>query len=268
MTTKKMPTGYGMVQTAIMKSKISIQAKALYSLLASYTGSNDYCFPSIAQLCEDLQLSKPMVIKYLQELESAELIIKSRLYPKDKMRHNHKYEVCYMEKPSEGKPDEPTRESVVNLGGKADLTSNSIIINSISSNNIIQQAEQQPTDAILLINNEPCKTSAQPRSSELYHSILDSFLAYNPTGFDYGREGKAINLIIAKAKDMDNPADYIKTIIETFYSLTKTGNKFWQDQPFLPSVLNAGGIWPRVLLECRKQSPEPEAEEDIDKLFE
>ena len=39
MSNHKIPTGYGIIQTAVMKSNISIQSKALYALLVSYTGN-------------------------------------------------------------------------------------------------------------------------------------------------------------------------------------------------------------------------------------
>ena len=55
MTTKKkkMPSGYGMVQTAVMKLPgLSMSAKAVYSLLASYTGNQEYCWPTLETIIE------------------------------------------------------------------------------------------------------------------------------------------------------------------------------------------------------------------------
>ena len=97
---RRMPSGYGMVQSCIMKMPgLSIQAKAIYSLLASYTGSKDYCFPSIKTISKDLCISEKLVYKYLKELKEFKLIIVSKLY-KD-IRNNHKYEVCYIDNPQE-----------------------------------------------------------------------------------------------------------------------------------------------------------------------
>lgn len=36
-------------------------------------------------------------------------------------------------------------------------------------------------------------------------------------------------------------------MIEGFYEMTCSDEKFWKDQPFLPSALNASGIFDRVL---------------------
>jgi|GEM_PF-5252347 len=96
MNYRKMPSGYGIVQTAVMRLNISIQSKAIYFLLASYTGSKDYCFPKIETICNDMNLSKPMVIKYLKELEDNNLIKKSKLYVHSK-RNNNKYEVMFID---------------------------------------------------------------------------------------------------------------------------------------------------------------------------
>lgn len=83
--------GYGFIKRCVMRSKdLTIQAKALYALLASYAGNKDECHPSVNQLVEDLCLSKPMVVKYLGELESKNYIIKSKLST-DPLNHSNKY---------------------------------------------------------------------------------------------------------------------------------------------------------------------------------
>ena len=96
---KKMPTGYGIVQTEIMKLKdLSIEAKAIYSLLSSYTGSKDYCFPKIETMCEDLGISEQRFYKHIKKLKEKNLIKVSKLYNND-MRNNNKYEVLYIDTP-------------------------------------------------------------------------------------------------------------------------------------------------------------------------
>ena len=136
-TVKKMPSGYGMVQTSIMKMKgLTIQAKAIYALLASYTGSNEYCFPSLETIGNDMDLSRPMIIKYLKELENIGLIRKTKLYPDNKMKKHNKYEIMFLEESrckvdltSNVKQDLHRTSNVLNTGCKTDLTQN---INSIN----------------------------------------------------------------------------------------------------------------------------------------
>ena len=102
------------------------------------------------------------------------------------------------------------------------------------------------------------KNPGKTTDSELHASIQKAFLSKNGDRFtDYGKEGKAIKQLIAKAKarDPDNHQDFIKAMITRFWEL-KTGgrDKFWNSQPFLPSALNAGGIFDRVLETFRDES--------------
>lgn len=127
----KMPTGYGIVQTEIMKLKdISIQAKAIYCLLASYTGSKEYCFPSIKTISDDLQISEKLVYKYMKELKNKGLIVVSKLF--NDMRNNHKYEVCYIE-PVENGSNQPVENGNVGSGQNRQFINN----NNINNNKII-----------------------------------------------------------------------------------------------------------------------------------
>lgn len=139
---KAMPSGYGIVQTSVMKMPgVTIQGKAIYALLASYTGNKEFCFPSLETIGKDVGLSKPMVVKYVKELEAVGLIRKSRLYPDSKMKKHSKYEVMLLDEEegargkvhltSEVKPALPSRLNTLNLGGKAHLTQ----INNIDINN-------------------------------------------------------------------------------------------------------------------------------------
>ena len=79
---KRFPSGYGMVQKKAMQLKMSVGAKALYALLASYTGSDEYCFPHQNTLARDLQISRRSVIRYIQELEKNDLLLNRKHFPK------------------------------------------------------------------------------------------------------------------------------------------------------------------------------------------
>ncbi len=95
----------------------------------------------------------------------------------------------------------------------------------------------------------------------LYQPIQESFLSKNGGVFtDYGKEGKAINGLIQKAEKRfrEDPGGFIQRVIEGFYEMTCSNEKFWKDQPFLPSALNASGIFDRVL----KRLQDSEVHED------
>jgi len=172
---KKMPSGYGMVQTEIMKLDISIQSKAIYALLASYTGSNQYCWPTIETIGNDMNLSKPMIIKYLKELETENLIKKSKKYPGNFQKNHNQYEIMFLESEadltSEVKQDLPTKSSTLNLTGKADLTENNNTINNNNLNN--NTLSGKPTSLIDSIKNI---------FNQGHQKLFDSPLTWNGNG--------------------------------------------------------------------------------------
>ena len=85
------------------------------------------------------------------------------------------------------------------------------------------------------------------KNPTMYKIIESIFLSKNNDNFDnYKKEGMAIKGIIAKAEKRDNTETFIQELIEKFYDLTINGNDFWKGQPFLPSALNASGIFARV----------------------
>jgi hypothetical protein len=96
--------------------------------------------------------------------------------------------------------------------------------------------------------------SAEARADkQLFTAIEDSFLSqlHDDTQYNYGKERKHIKNIIERIHNKDSPEEFIKKVIETFHRLKTGRDKFWSKQPFLPSVLNSGGIWPRVVEEMQ-----------------
>lgn len=108
------------------------------------------------------------------------------------------------------------------------------------------QGEDQGEERIL----EDAPAAPSPAKADpLFHKIRESFERIYGNLPDYPREGKAINRIIKLASGDES---IVQRMIEAFYRLTKSSDKYWSSQPFLPSVLSAGGIWPRVKLEASK----------------
>jgi predicted transcriptional regulator len=60
---------------------ITIQSKAVYALLCSYTGDKEFCFPSIESMAKDMNCSKESIMRYLKELCSVELVVKQKKNP-------------------------------------------------------------------------------------------------------------------------------------------------------------------------------------------
>lgn len=61
--------GYGIIPKSIMRSKLSIQAKSIYSYLASFAGNTGKSFPSVKLICSEMGISKDTFYKYIKELK-------------------------------------------------------------------------------------------------------------------------------------------------------------------------------------------------------
>jgi hypothetical protein len=99
-------------------------------------------------------------------------------------------------------------------------------------------------------------TPSTGNGTSLFKMIEAAFLSKNDDKFsNYGKEGKAINGLIAKAKARapDGEAAFLVSMLDGFWKLKCSSDKFWHGQPFLPSALNASGIWDRVLETMRNE---------------
>ena len=143
-------------------------------------------------------------------------------------------------KPTPSKIPDIPRETQGNPEKPTDSPPNRIEENRIEENRILGDVGKKPTS-----KKEKLSTS----DKILYNSIKDSFESKYGDFEDYPKEGSAIKGLIKKAKHRatDFPDIFIKSMIEAFWKLKEGGNKFWKGQPFLASVLNSAGIWPRVL---------------------
>ena len=95
----------------------------------------------------------------------------------------------------------------------------------------------------------------------IYHLIESAFISQAPqvgdvVEFNYSREGPHIKELEGKALAREGPEEFAKTVIVVFWQLIHSSDQFWKKQPFLPSVLNSGGIWPRVLKEMENHREE------------
>lgn len=62
--------GYGIIGKVVMKDKeLDPLAKCIYAYLVSYAGSDGACYPSRDLISSELKISKPIISKYLKQLE-------------------------------------------------------------------------------------------------------------------------------------------------------------------------------------------------------
>jgi hypothetical protein len=122
------------------------------------------------------------------------------------------------------------------------------------------KGKERSTGKDMATGKKPAAIVTDP-DAELYQATQAAFLDRNGGRFtDYGKEGKAIKAIIAKARARapDDAAGFVQSMLEAFWRLKTGRDAFWTGQPFLPSALNAGGIWDRVLETLRDAETDAE----------
>jgi hypothetical protein len=120
---------------------------------------------------------------------------------------------------------------------------------------------------------EQPKAGGEPAAvagDSLHHQVQLAFEAKHGHLTDYGKEGKQIKRLIARAEKLfpDDPAAFLRDAMATFWRLKSSGEDFWRGQPFTPSALSAAGIWDRVTEQMRKRGPELEvSDEEIRRIM-
>ena len=87
----------------------------------------------------------------------------------------------------------------------------------------------------------------------IYHLIEEAFVNKNQE-FNYKREGPHIKQLEEKCLARASPEDFAKALLVTFWKLTHSAKeKLFKDKPFLPSILDSGGLYPYVLKAMENQ---------------
>ena len=67
--------GYGIVLKSTMYQRgLSIEAKAIYALLATHADAEGYCFPQVETICEALEIGEDRFRKHMNKLKAAGLV--------------------------------------------------------------------------------------------------------------------------------------------------------------------------------------------------
>lgn len=117
--------------------------------------------------------------------------------------------------------------------------------------------------SIPAVPEKPAGSAAKGKKSEmseedknLYNDIKTTFEGVSGQFTDYKREGAAIKRIITFAtKDApESRTKYVRQMLIVFRRLTTSSDRYWASQPFIPSQMSSGGIWPRLKLELEKEA--------------
>ena len=134
-----------------------------------------------------------------------------------------------------------------------------------------QSQSQCKIDIDTSVSISSADPAPQKEDRSVYHLIETAFLSKNQD-FNYGREGRHLVELEKKALARQDPEGFIKKVICVFWELTHSNDKLFKDQPFLPSILNSSGLWPRVMKRIEQMDEQgaemdPELEQFIDTLF-
>jgi hypothetical protein len=126
--------GYGIIPRSLMRdSGLSVYEKVVLAYMLSFTGAgNSVCFPSQKTMREEIPLGRTTLINTIKSLCEKGLLSKSKLYPKNSMKQNNKYELLlmsYFRGLTEGIPKVRQTDSV-------DVSRQTRINNSININSI------------------------------------------------------------------------------------------------------------------------------------
>ena len=217
-----MITGYGMVQTEVMKIKgLSMQAKAVYSYLASMTGSKDYCFPKQETIAEDMGVSRQMIGVYIKELVDKKLIIKSKLF--NDIRRNLKYEVCYIEcKTGLSSNDKHTLHSTTSTFGT--INNNKDNKNILIKKSIKEKPKNNECEKWLKYFNKICKTSYRSikpivKNFNYWHeiySIPEMEIVIQLAQVDDWYKDKLTPTLLLRTKNKNGECDYIGELLNKY----------------------------------------------------
>lgn len=171
-------------------------------------------------------------------------------------------------KPTESQRPFNDRSTTVDVSLQRTVNETPTILDTDTDTDIIKEKNSNTTDPKPK-PIAPAKAAAsvdlvpfQPDpDKELYQSIQQAFLAKNGNKFtNYPKEAQGTKGIIAKckARNPTDPAGMAQAMIEKLWQLKSGSDKFYSSQPFLPSTLNASGIWDRVLEQYRDHSEQEE----------
>lgn len=126
-------TGYGLVFKRVMKDRnISIEAKALYSYLSAYAGTDESSFPSVGLIKHELGIGKHRFLRAKNELINNGYLTVDRKQTKN-IYGSNLYTLFHSPRQANGRPvdDRPAYDRPVD---SQPTTNNSITNNSITSN--------------------------------------------------------------------------------------------------------------------------------------
>ena len=214
-------TGYGLVFKSVLKrNDIDAEAKALYSYLSSYAGSDTKAFPGVSLICHDLNFSEKRFQKYRKQLEDAGVITIERKRTNNGFSKNI-YTINHKTVSSHFVPVQKLPVGKLPVGN--DVTKNNSIKNNSIKNNSIKNSATKVASEL-----ENQLTKEFENWYNLYDKKKDRKAAF--TKFKTARKKHSYEEIVKGTKE------YLKTITDKQYQ--KYPKTFLNNESYLDDYSN------------------------------
>ncbi len=90
------------------------------------------------------------------------------------------------------------------------------------------------------------KTSADSLVGSFKEAFVSRYDGKAPS-WNWAIQMKHLKGLAKRCREQDEPEMFAVRLLEEFWKLTQTGDKFWKSQPFSPMTLNSEGIYTRVV---------------------
>lgn len=219
----------------------------VYAALSYHAGFVDRrAFPSITTICKRSRLARATAIKALQVLEETGFVVTER-----KSGDVNKYLLMAM------------GSSVSELGVVQPLNGGSSATEPERDTVTENHSNEKPSAIADVVNGK-----VESKETSLYHDFEKAFLTVNDEAdWNYPMQGRHIKALVRKCMGRAAPEEHARSLLETFWRLRKSNDKFWSGQPFNASTLNADGIYSRVLTAMEKQDDMSDVYAYIDKVL-
>lgn len=224
---KERPAYYAVIPANVRYDKrLCPSARLLYGEITALANSRGYCYATNGYFSDLYEVAPTTVSEWVSQLVNAKHV---------KVQQTPTGRRIYLRVPLREKPKGASEKAEGGLRKKP------------------KQNTTLNTTVIKTVPSELMAAPSEVPKPSLHRSIQAAFESKSGTFTNYGCEGKAIKSIIEKVTKLcpDDPACFAMNMLDEFWRLRSNGDAFWNQQPFLPSALNANGIFTRVLEKLR-----------------
>ena len=230
---------WGIVPLNLLHEKsLTLHMLRVYIALMSFQGNNEHCWPKREAIAERANLDVGYVSKAITKLVEIGWLQKTSRQNESK---SNVYQVLIKAQESDPSVKKYHDPSVKKYHIPP-------IYKTTSENNNIPATDSEAGKPASVEDTPLNELSEEDR--DLYHALKESFLSQVTGGkfTNWPKESKGLKRLLRYSTTfaIDNRSDWLQALLEAFLKLVEGHDRFWSNQPFLPSVLASDGIFPRV----------------------